>query len=91
MTKREILEEALKKQWLSNFQMQLLVRSSSADRRAREIRQTPPNGFVMIQRRKELPDGYGYCNEYHLIKGSVKNIETERFFDEIFKKLGAKR
>lgn len=88
MTKKEILEEALKKQWLSNFQMQLLVKSSSADRRAREIRKSPPKGFVMIQRRKELPDGYGYCNEYHLIKG---NNELDKWFDDIFKKLGAKR
>lgn len=88
MTQKEILEEALKKQWLSNFQMRSLVKSSSADRRAREIRQTPPKGFVMIQRRKELPDGYGYCNEYHLIKGSN---ELDKWFDGVFKRLGAKR
>ena len=62
---REKLTDYLKEQWLSNYQMQYLCKSSSADRVARFIRQNPPENYHMEQRRKDCET---YCLEYKLVK-----------------------
>ena len=49
---RQKLEETLKEQWLSNWQMQQLTKSSSGDRIGRTIRKKPPEGYHMEQRSK---------------------------------------
>ena len=67
-TDRAILIEALKEQWLSNYQMQLLVQSSSGDRTMRSIRQNPPEGFFVEKRPKDVPEGYNRCSEYKLVR-----------------------
>lgn len=59
------LEYLLEKHWLSNYEMQQIIRSSSADREARKIRENPPVGFKMEQRPKKI-EGYNDCLEYHL-------------------------
>lgn len=66
MSQKETLIGYLKEQWLSNYEMQQLVHSSSADRTARTIRENPPEGFVMVQRPKDVPEGYNRCLEFKL-------------------------
>lgn len=66
MKQREVLERALKERWLTAYQMQQILKSSSADRIMRFIRQTPPEGFKIESRRKKIK-GYALCNEYRLI------------------------
>ena len=61
---REQLTEELKKNWLSNYQMQQICKSSSADRVARFIKNDPPENFHWEQRRKDCPT---YCLEYRLV------------------------
>ena len=61
------LTEELKQRWMSAFEMQLYLKSSSADRLMRFIRKNPPTGFEVIQRKKEV-EGYTTCNEYFLKK-----------------------
>lgn len=61
---KEKLIDYLKEQWLSNYQMQQLCKSSSADREARKIRQNPPENYHMEQRRKDCDT---YCLEYKLV------------------------
>lgn len=67
-TMREILEFDLKNYWLSNYEMQQICKSSSADRTARTIRENPPKNYEMLQRKKDVPDEYGNCLEYHLVE-----------------------
>lgn len=62
---KEKLVDYLKEQWLSNYQMQYLCKSSSADRVARHIRQNPPENYHMEQRRKDCET---YCLEFKLVK-----------------------
>ena len=62
---REKLTECLKEQWLSNYQMQYLCKSSSADREARRIRENPPEDYHMEQRRKDCETR---CLEFRLVK-----------------------
>lgn len=64
---RQIIIEALKENWLSSYQIQQLVKSSSGDRSMRSIRSNPPEGFMIIQRPKEVPEGYNRCLEYRLV------------------------
>jgi len=64
MIQRQQLIELLKKEYLSNFQMQQLLKSSSADREARRLRKNPPQGYVMVQRKKDCPVK---CLEYKLV------------------------
>lgn len=66
ITHKEIIINALKENWLSNYQVQQLVKSSSGDRTLRTIRENPPEGYVMEQRVKDVP-GYTKCLEYHLV------------------------
>lgn len=66
VTHKELITNALKKDWLSNYQVQQLVKSSSGDRTLRTIRENPPEGYVMEQRLKSIP-GYAKCFEYRLV------------------------
>lgn len=61
------VEELLKENWYSAFQLNNAVKSSSGDREMRRLRQNLPDGYTMIQRVK-LIDGYRRCNEYKLHK-----------------------
>ena len=73
-TQKEKLIELLKKNWMSSFQMQQILKSSSADRVMRIIRQNPPEGYVIDCRNKEFPIGtdgvklYNKCLEYKLVE-----------------------
>lgn len=71
-TQKEKLIELLKKNWMSSFQMQQAVMSSGADRTMRRIRECPPSGYIVVQRPKKVPDGYGKCLEYKLIEVKMK-------------------
>lgn len=66
MTQIEILTRALKERWLTAFQMQQVLRSSSADRVMRFIRSNPPTGYKIESRQKKIK-GYNTCNEYKLV------------------------
>ena len=68
MNNKEILIEALKNEWISNYQAQQIVHSSSGDRTLRRIRENPPEGYHIIQRPKDVPEGYNKCLEYRLIE-----------------------
>lgn len=70
-TQRQFLEVALKKYWLSNYMIQQLVQSSSGDREMRRIRENPPQDFIIIQRKKEVPDEYNNCLEFRLVREEV--------------------
>lgn len=67
-TQRQFLEVALKKYWLSNYMIQQLVQSSSADREMRRIRQNPPQDFIIVQRKKKISKEYNNCLEFKLIR-----------------------
>ena len=67
MTQEEKLISLLKQYWLSAYQMQQMLKSSSADRTMRRIRKNPPGGWIVIDRKKDI-DGYNKCLEYHLVK-----------------------
>lgn len=54
--------------WYSNFQINMYMKSSSADREMRRLRKHPPLGMKIIQRKKIVPKGYGNCLEYRLIE-----------------------
>lgn len=58
--------ELLKSGWFSSFQMNIRLKSSSADRIMRFIRENPPTGYMVEQRKKEMPQGYRSCLEYTL-------------------------
>lgn len=66
MTLKKEVEELLKTGWYSNFQIQIGIHSSSADREARRIRNNPPEGYVFRQRIKQ--NSARRCYEYTLIK-----------------------
>lgn len=66
MKQREVMEKALKERWLTAYQMQQILRSSSADRIMRFIRETPPAGYKVECRQKKVK-GYNTCNEYKLV------------------------
>ena len=64
MTLKKEVEELLKTGWYSNFQIQIGIHSSSADREARRIRKNPPEGYIFKQRIKENSERR--CFEYTL-------------------------
>lgn len=66
MKQREVMERALKERWLTAYQMQQVLRSSSADRIMRFIRENPPAGYKVESRQKKVK-GYNTCNEYRLV------------------------
>lgn len=61
--KKQVIE-LLQSGWYSNFQINMIIKSSSADRAMREVRKNPPEGYIIVQRKKEVPEGYGNCLEY---------------------------
>ena len=61
---KTILRAALKNGWVSNNQANLLVKSASGDRRLREIREKPPEGYKMIERPKKNCK----CKEFMLVE-----------------------
>lgn len=65
-TQEQRLIELLKKNWMSSYQMQQALCSSSADRVMRRIRKNPPKGYAIVQRNKNVPEGYARCLEYKL-------------------------
>ena len=67
VNQRNILTELLKKFWLSAYQMQQALQSSSADRIMRFIREEPPEGYSVRQMDKKI-EGYDDCLQYKLVK-----------------------
>lgn len=67
LTKRKLLTELLKKFWLSAFMMQRVMKSGSADRIMRFIREDPPEGYSVRQIGKNI-EGYDDCLQYKLVK-----------------------
>ena len=67
MTLKQEVLSLLKTGWYSNFQINMLLKSSSADRAMREIRENPPKGWVVAQRKKIVPENYNKCLEYTLL------------------------
>lgn len=69
MTLKQDVEDLLKEGWYSNYQLQMILHSSSADREARRIRRNPPEGYVFKQRPKEIVvEGQRKCLEYTLVR-----------------------
>ena len=67
MTIKKQVEELLKTGWFSNFQIQQIIKSSSADREARRLRNNPPDGFIFKQRNKQkIKPEQRNCLEYTL-------------------------
>lgn len=75
---KDLLIELLKKQWTSNYEAQRFIKSSSADRYIRRIRENPPDGYIVIQRRKDLKDKYNRCLEYRLVRGTSNHWIFEK-------------
>lgn len=67
MTQTQRLVNLLFENWVTSFQMQMYLKSSSADRIMRFIRKNPPKGYEIKSRRKKI-EGYPVCNEYKLEK-----------------------
>ena len=63
---RDEVIELLKNGWYSNFQINMELKSSSADRIMRFVRETPPEGYYVDQRKKDMPKEYRHCLEYTL-------------------------
>ena len=61
--RQQLLEVLLTGKAISNYQAQQITNSSSGDRVLRFIRQSPPEGYIMKQGRK---DCLTYCLEYWL-------------------------
>lgn len=60
------VEKLLKGGWYSNFQVNMKLKSASADRELRRLRQNPPSGYVIKQRPKKV-EGFNTCLEYKLV------------------------
>lgn len=67
MTLKEKVLALLKTGWYSNFQINLECKSASADRAMRLIRENPPEGWKVAQRKKIVPENYNNCLEYTLL------------------------
>ena len=76
----KLLIDLLKKQWTSNYEAQQYLKSSSADRIIRFIRETPPEGYVVVSRNKDVPEGYNRCYEYRLVKEKYHFMDCLREF-----------
>lgn len=64
-TIKQRVEEILKTGWVSNFQLNMILRTSSADREARRVRKNPPAGYKFVTRKKKIK-GYNPCYEFML-------------------------
>ena len=67
VNQRNVLTELLKLFWLSAYQMQQAMKSSSADRTMRTIRENPPEGYSIRQIDKKV-EGYTDCLQYKLVR-----------------------
>lgn len=61
------VENLLKAGWYSNFQVNMKLKSASADRELRRLRENPPKDYKIIQRPKKV-EGYNSCLEYRLVR-----------------------
>ena len=65
MNKTEYVMELLKSDWYSAYRLQRAIKSSSADRLMRFIRNNPPKGLKVYKRKieatKNTPWHYEYC------------------------------
>lgn len=66
-TLKQGVERLLKQGWYSNFQVNMILKSASADRELRRLRENLPEGYEMKQRTKKI-EGYNACLEYRLVK-----------------------
>jgi hypothetical protein len=55
MTQTKFLTEYLKQNWISYYKADQLVRSGNGQRRVREIRECPPAGYKMIEKKVKEP------------------------------------
>ena len=67
MTMRAKIIDLLQNDWMTNFEVIQEVKSGSADRTVRDIKEHPPIGFKVITRTKKI-EGYNPCLEYRLVK-----------------------
>lgn len=67
MTQRKKLTEELKTRWMSAYQMQQFLKSSSGDRVMRFIREEPPKDYEIVSRSKK-EKGYNNCFEFKLLE-----------------------
>jgi hypothetical protein len=74
MKLRDEVIELLKGGWYSNFQINMELKSSSADRIMRFVRETPPEGYYVDQRKKDMPkERMAFLEEF------MKNDPSEMF------------
>lgn len=67
MAMREQVINLLMNNWITNFQVQQALKSSSADRELRRVRENPPTNYRVVSRVKDI-EGYNRCLEYRLVK-----------------------
>lgn len=67
MTMRERIIQLLKDNWMTNFQVIQEVKSGSADRTVRYIKENPPTGYKVVSRTKKV-EGYNPCLEFRLVE-----------------------
>lgn len=60
------VERLLKQGWYSNFQVNMALKSASADRELRRLRENPPAGYIVKSRPKKV-EGFNKCLEYKLV------------------------
>lgn len=65
-TQEDLIIELLKNGWFSNFGMQIILKSSSADRAFRRAREKGLEGYKFLKRVKE--NAPVRCYEYHIEK-----------------------
>lgn len=70
-TLKQRVIDLLKGGWYSNFQINMILKSSSADRIMRVVRENPPEGFFIEQRKKKQPKEFNPCLEYTLSEVSL--------------------
>ena len=68
-TQRQLLEERLKRIWMSYTDMIVYLNAGCADRRCREIRENPPKDFKLIQRTVKR-DKKSPCLEFKLVRAN---------------------
>ena len=65
-TQEQKVVKLLKRGWFSNFGMQQALKSSSADRAFRRVREKGLDGYEFKQRQKK--NAPVYCLEYRIVK-----------------------
>lgn len=66
LTQEQRVVELLKKGWFTNYGMQQMLKSSSADRAFRRARKAGLDGYKFIDRVKQ--NAPVYCLEYRIVK-----------------------